>query len=77
MATYCSPDLIKDLIPAPRPVDVALPPNAIVIAESAALFPPEDNHQGYEGELIRKCKRTSIMSNNKVDLRPKLEGKES
>lgn len=38
--TYVSPDLMNDLIPVPRPVEVALPPRAIVIADRAALFPP-------------------------------------
>ena len=37
---HLSPDLMNDLSPEARPVDVALPPRATVIAESAALFPP-------------------------------------
>lgn len=31
---------MKDRSPLPRPVDVAFPPRATVIAESTALFPP-------------------------------------
>lgn len=38
--TYDCPSRMKDLRPFPRPVEVALPPRATVIAESTALLPP-------------------------------------
>ena len=39
--TYFLPSRMNDLRPLPRPVEVAFPPRAIVIAERTALLPPE------------------------------------
>jgi hypothetical protein len=35
------PSRMKDLIPLPRPVELALPPRATVSADKAALLPPK------------------------------------
>ena len=40
---YPWPSRMKDLRPLPRPVELALPPRAMVIAESTALLPPVTN----------------------------------
>jgi hypothetical protein len=57
---------MKDLRPLPRPVELALPPSATVIAERAALFPPTRRvSEGVHGEIKR---HTPVASNNEVDL---------
>jgi hypothetical protein len=61
-----SPDLMKDLRSLPRPVELALPPSATVIAERAALFPPARRVSGEARSEIKW--HTSVASNNEVDL---------
>jgi hypothetical protein len=41
--TYAWPSRMKDLRPLPRPVELALPPRATVIADSTALLPPANS----------------------------------
>ena len=36
---------MNDFNPFPRPVELALPPNATVIADKTALFPPTKKRQ--------------------------------
>ena len=63
---------MKDLRPLPRPVELALPPRATVIADKVALFPPTAR---VSGELHGERKwHTPVASNNKVDLGSQREG---
>ena len=45
---------MKDFIPVPRPVEAVLPPKATVMAESTALFPPNETLSAKGYSRIRK-----------------------
>jgi hypothetical protein len=61
--TYFCPSRIKDFSPLPLPVEIALPPRAIVKADNTALLPPEQNSQNCTSRGQKKTSRhTSIVT---------------